>query len=314
MKQVSARGSLMLLLAAVIWGSAFVAQTLGMDHIGPFTFQAVRSLMGAVALLPVILIFERQKKNTGIKHKEAHYQSKDLLLGGTLCGLVLFVAINLQQFGLLYTTPGKAGFLTAMYILIVPIYGLFLKHKPPMSLWVSVLIAAVGLYLLSVTEQFTISLGDILLIFCAFAFAGQILIIDHFVEKVNAIKLCSLQFLVCGLLSAIAMFAFEQPNLGAIKDAIGPLLYAGVLSSGVAYTLQIMAQKTTPPALASLLMSLEAVFAVLAGILVLGQVPSMRELAGSALMFIAIVLAQRTEPQKQQPLPEAAAGEPGPTL
>lgn len=304
----------MLLLAAVIWGSAFVAQTLGMDHIGPFTFQAVRSLMGAVALLPVILIFEKQKKNTGIKHKEAHYQSKDLLLGGTLCGLVLFVAINLQQFGLLYTTPGKAGFLTAMYILIVPIYGLFLKHKPPMSLWVSVLIAAVGLYLLSVTEQFTISLGDILLILCAFAFAGQILIIDHFVEKVNAIKLCSLQFLVCGVLSSIAMFAFEQPKLGAIKDAIGPLLYAGVLSSGVAYTLQIMAQKTTPPALASLLMSLEAVFAVLAGILVLGQVPSMRELAGSALMFIAIVLAQRTEPQKLQPLPEAAAGEPGPTL
>ncbi|MDI9520488.1 MAG: DMT family transporter [Bacillota bacterium] len=297
-KQTKGTGSLMLLLAAIIWGSAFVAQSMGMDHIGPFTFQAVRSLMGAVALLPVIFLFDKQRKSKPENDKEAHFQTKDLLLGGVLCGLVLFVAINLQQFGLLYTTPGKAGFLTAMYILIVPIYGLFLGNKPPASLWVSVLIAAIGLYLLSVTEEFTISPGDILLILCAFAFAGQIMLIDHFVEKANGIKLCSLQFFVCGLLSLAAMFLFEQPTIASIKSAIGPLLYAGVLSSGVAYTLQILAQKTTPPALASLLMSLESVFAVLAGIIVLGQVPSVRELLGCALMFVAILVAQRAEPQK----------------
>ncbi len=314
MKQLKGTGSLMLLLAAVIWGSAFVAQSMGMDHIGPFTFQGVRSLMGAAALLPVILLFERQKKSKRIKDKEAHYKTRDLLIGGTLCGLVLFVAINLQQFGLLYTTPGKAGFLTAMYILIVPIYGLFLGHRPPMSLWVSVLIAAMGLYLLSVTEQFTISTGDLLLILCAFAFAGQILLIDHFIEKANGIKLCAMQFLVCGVLSAIAMFIFEKPSFSAIMDAIGPLLYAGVLSSGVAYTLQILAQKTTPPALASLLMSLEAVFAVLAGILVLGQIPTPRELLGSALMFTAIVFAQRAEPVKHVPSTEEMAEESDPSI
>lgn len=297
-KQTKGTGSLMLLLAAIIWGSAFVAQSMGMDHIGPFTFQAVRSLMGAVALLPVIFLFEKQRKSKPENDQEAHFQTKDLLLGGVLCGLVLFVAINLQQFGLLYTTPGKAGFLTAMYILIVPIYGLFLGNKPPASLWVSVLIAAIGLYLLSVTEEFTISPGDILLILCAFAFAGQIMLIDHFVEKANGIKLCSLQFFVCGLLSLAAMFLFEQPKITSIINALGPLLYAGVLSSGVAYTLQILAQKTTPPALASLLMSLESVFAVLAGIIVLGQVPSVRELLGCALMFVAILVAQRAEPQK----------------
>ena len=298
MKRAKGTGSLMLLLAAMIWGSAFVAQSMGMDHIGPFTFQAVRSFMGSVALLPVIFLFEKQRKNRPGEDQEAHFQTRDLLLGGVLCGLVLFVAINLQQFGLLYTTPGKAGFLTAMYILIVPIYGLFLGHKPQMSLWVSVLIAALGLYLLSVTEEFTVSPGDILLILCAFAFAGQIMLIDRFVEKANGIKLCSLQFFVCGLLSLGAMFIFEQPDIVSIKNAIGPLLYAGVLSSGVAYTLQILAQKTTPPALASLLMSLESVFAVLAGIIVLGQVPSIRELLGCALMFAAILVAQRAEPQK----------------
>lgn len=286
-------GSLMLLLAAVIWGSAFVAQSMGMDHIQPFTFQALRSLMGSLALLPVIALFGRRDKKAG--RQPMPRENRHLLRGGLLCGLALFVAINLQQFGLVTTTAGKAGFLTALYILIVPIYGLFLGHKPGAALWVAVLIAAAGLYLLSVTERFTIARGDFLLILCAFFFALQIMLVDHFVQKVNGVKLCAMQFLVCGLLSLGAMFLFEQPRADAILRAAGPLLYAGVLSSGVAYTLQILAQRTTPPALASLLMSLEAVFAVFTGMLVLGEMPSLREVIGSALMFLAIIVSQRAE-------------------
>ena len=298
MKKGKQAGALMLLVASVIWGSTFVAQAMGMDHIGPFTFQALRSLIGSLALLPVILVFDRVKAKKG-HQKPGKQHTKDLLIGGSLCGLTLFVAINLQQFGLLYTTPGKAGFLTALYILIVPIYGLFLGHKARSSLWLRVAIAAVGLYLLSVTEQFTISIGDLLLIACAFAFAVQILLADHFVMKVSGVKLCAVQFLVCGLLSLIAMFIFEKPTMSGILAAAGPLLYAGVLSSGVAFTLQILAQRTTPPAIASLLMSLEAVFAVITGIIILGQVPSTREIIGSALMFIAIVYAQQTSLPKE---------------
>lgn len=284
-------GSLLLLLAAIIWGSAFVAQSLGMDHVQPFTFQAVRSLLGTLALLPVILLFGWRKKKSA--SPAAPTQWKPLLVGGSLCGLVLFVAINLQQFGIVETTAGKAGFLTALYILIVPLYGLLLGHRPGGGLWLGVGIAAVGLYLLSVTEQFTIARGDLLLIACAFAFALQIMLVDHYVNYVSGMKLCALQFLVCGLLSLVAMFVYEQPSWGSILGAAGPLLYAGVLSSGVAYTLQIIAQRNTPPAIASLLMSLEAVFAVITGMLVLGQIPSLREVAGSLLMFAAIVVAQR---------------------
>ncbi len=286
-------GSLMLLLAAVIWGSAFVAQSLGMEHIGPFTFQAVRSLLGAVALAPVILLSGRISKRKGdIPSPE---QRRLLRRGGLLCGLALFVAVNLQQFGLRDTTAGKAGFLTALYILIVPAYGLFLGHRPRPALWVSVLVAAAGLYLLSVTEQFTVRTGDLLLILCAFAFAAQIMLVDHYGVRVNGVKLCAAQFLVCGALSGVAMLLFERPAIGPVLDAAGPLLYAGVLSSGVAYTLQILAQRTTPPAVASLMMSLEAVFAVLAGMLVLGEQPTPREYAGSGLMFAAILIAQRAE-------------------
>ena len=286
-------GSLMLLLAAVIWGSAFVAQSLGMEHIGPFTFQAVRSLLGAVALAPVILLSGRISKRKGdIPSPE---QRRLLRKGGLLCGLALFVAVNLQQFGLRDTTAGKAGFLTALYILIVPVYGLFLGHRPRPALWVSVLVAAAGLYLLSVTEQFTVRTGDLLLILCAFAFAAQIMLVDHYGVRVNGVKLCAAQFLVCGALSGVAMLLFERPAIGPVLAAAGPLLYAGVLSSGVAYTLQILAQRTTPPAVASLLMSLEAVFAVLAGMLVLGEQPTPREYAGSGLMFAAILIAQRAE-------------------
>ncbi len=281
----------MLLLAAIIWGSTFVAQSLGAQHLAPFTFQALRSLMGALALLPVIFLFDALKKKRNPHHKKE--ATKPLLTGGILCGLTLIIAINLQQIGLVETTAGKAGFITALYIVIVPVYGLFLGHKARASLWLAVLIAAVGLYLLSVTEAFTISRGDILLIIGAFFFSIQILLVDHYSVRVNGVKLCAIQFLVCGLLSSVAMFIWETPSLISIRLAIWPLIYAGVLSSGVAYTLQILAQRSTPPAIASLLMSLEAVFAVLTGIIVLSEVPTLREVVGSALMFIAILFAQR---------------------
>lgn len=286
-------GSLMLLAAAVIWGSTFVAQSLGMRHIGAFTFQAVRSLLGALALWPVILLNDRiaKRKEGGARRGDR----RALLIGGTLCGLVLFAAVNLQQFGLKETTAGKAGFLTALYILIVPLYGLLFGHRVRPVMWLSVTLAGTGLYLLSVTEAFTVIRGDVLLILCAFAFAAQILLVDHYAVRVSGMKLCAVQFLVCGLLSGIAMFIFESPSAGTILAAAGPLLYAGVLSSGVAYTLQILAQRTTPPALASLLMSLEAVFAVFTGMLVLGEMPSLREVIGSALMFLAIIVSQRAE-------------------
>ena len=284
-------GSLMLLLAAIIWGSTFVAQSLGAKYLAPFTFQALRSWMGALALLPVIHIMDAMKRKKGIKPHASH--RKNLWVGGVLCGLVLFIAINLQQFGLVETTAGKAGFITALYIVIVPIYGLFLGHKARMGLWLAVLIAAAGLYLLSVTEAFTISRGDILLIIGAFFFSIQILLVDHYSVRVNGVKLCAIQFAVCGLLSSVAMFIWETPSLNNIRLAFWPLVYAGVLSSGVAYTLQILAQRSTPPAIASLLMSLEAVFAVLTGIIVLREIPTLREVLGSALMFLAIIVAQR---------------------
>ena len=282
-------GSLLLLLAAVIWGSTFVAQSMGMDHIQPFTFQAIRSLMGTLALLPLILFSDRAQRKKGAVKRPG--EAKNLLIGGTLCGLVLFAAVNLQQFGLVNSSAGKAGFLTALYIVIVPLYGLFLRHRPRPRIWVAVAVAALGLYLLSVTEAFTVNSGDLLLILCAFAFAAQILVVDRFSVKVSGMKLCALQFLVCGVLSLIAMFVFETPTLPGIRATIGPLLYAGVLSSGVAYTLQIIGQRTTAPAVASLLMSMESVFAVLAGMLVLGETLTFREGIGSALMFFAIILA-----------------------
>ncbi len=295
----SRRGSLMLLVASVIWGSTFVAQSLAAQHLRPFTFQFARSMLGAAALLPAILIADRvKKKKHGHTRPPAQADKRLLLKGGLACGLALFVATNLQQFGLEESGAGKAGFITALYILIVPILGLFLGHRARPALWVSVGIAAVGLYLLSVKSGFHISTGDALLILCAVAFAVQILLVDHYGLKVSGMKLCSLQFLVSGLLSGVLMILLEKPDATSILAAWGPLLYAGVLSSGVAYTLQIFGQRTTPPAIASLLMSLEAVFAVITAILVLGQVPTPREWAGSALMFSAILLAQRGQEQR----------------
>ena len=269
------RGALLLTITALIWGTAFVAQSLGMDHLGPFAFNGVRNFIAALALLPVLLFMQRKAPKKTQTDEERKQSRKTLWVGGVLCGSALAVASNLQQFGISFTTVGKAGFLTALYIVIVPILGLFLKKRVPVTVWVSVVIAAAGTYLLSVQEGFTIAPGDLLVILCALGFSVHILIIDHFSPMVNGVALSCVQFLVCGIL----------------KSA-GPLLFTGLMSSGVGYTLQILGQKDTPPAVASLIMSLESVFAALSGWLVLGQSMNGRELLGCVLVFAAVILAQ----------------------
>ncbi len=297
------RGNLLLLLASLIWGTAFVAQSVGMEHIGPFTFMAARSIIGALSLVPVILLQNARKKHMGQPVKMSAGSKRSLLRGGILCGLLLTVAANLQQAALLYTTTGKAGFLTALYILLVPIAGIFMGRRVVPAVWLAIAVAAIGLYLLSVQSSLTINPADLLLIACAFVFTGHILAVDHYSPKVSGVALSCLQFLVAGLLSSVMMFLFEFPSLPALLSSALPLLYVGVLSSGIAYTLQIMGQRLTTPAVASLIMSGEAIFALVGGMLILGERMTGREALGSALMFIAIIGAQLAQiPKKEKKL------------
>ncbi|MHC1786077.1 MAG: DMT family transporter [Christensenellales bacterium] len=301
-------GNGLLFIAALIWGCAFVAQSLGMDYMGPFTFQVARSLLGAGVLLPVILLRRGALRRRGELRPATAEGKKALLRGGIACGLLLSVATNLQQVALQHTTAGKAGFLTALYILMVPLVGVLRGRRPRPLLWLCIALAALGLYLLSVREGFVIARADLLLILCAAVFTGHILLVDHFSPKVSGLQLSALQFLVSGLISAIPMLLFEQPRVSFILQGWVPVLYAGVLSSGVAYTLQIIGQRRTSPTMASLIMSLESVFALVAGVLVLGERPGGREILGSALMFLAILLAQWAQmpPRRRQPAPEEA--------
>ena len=297
------RGNLLLLLASLIWGTAFVAQSVGMEHIGPFTFMAARSIIGALSLVPVILLQSAHRKRLGQPMKMSAGSKRSLLRGGILCGLLLTVAANLQQAALLYTTTGKAGFLTALYILLVPIAGIFMGRRVVPAVWLAIAVAAIGLYLLSVQSSLTIDPADLLLIACAFVFTGHILAVDHYSPKVLGVALSCLQFLVAGLLSSVMMFLFESPSVPDLLASALPLLYVGVLSSGVAYTLQIMGQRLTTPAVASLIMSGEAIFALVGGMLILGERMTGREALGSALMFIAIIGAQLAQiPKKEKKL------------
>ena len=291
------KNNVMLVLTALIWGSAFVAQSVGMDYIGPFTFNSLRCLLGGIVLLPVIWVMGRKKKTaeTEEQRAEAKKSSKTLWIGGLFCGLALAVASSLQQIGLVYTSAGKAGFITALYILIVPVLGLFLGRKAGGKIWFSVGLAVVGMYFLCIKEGFSISYGDVLMIICAFVFSLHILIIDYYSPKADGVKLSCIQFFICGILCAVPMFVSEKPDLGSILDAYLPLLYAGVLSCGVAYTLQIIAQKNTDPTVASLILSMESVFAALTGWLIIHETLSAKELFGCALVFAAIILAQLPE-------------------
>ncbi len=294
MNKLQIRNSFILFIAAFIWGTAFVAQSIGMDFIGPFTFSAARSFRGSAILVPCIWILGKwQKVNEAETEKE---DQTELLKGGIVCGTVLCIACNLQQIALLYASVGKSGFLTALYIVIVPILGIFAGKKPGKKLCVAVIFAVVGLYLLCMKSgDFAFGPGDILLLFCAFMFSLHIMVVDHFTQNVSGMKLSCLQFLVCGIFSSVAMLLFEQPSISALCTAWAPLLYTGVLSSGVAYTFQIIGQKGMNPVVASLIMSLESVISALAGWVVLGQILSSRELAGCIVMFAAIILAQLPE-------------------
>ena len=290
------KNSLMLLLAATIWGVAFVAQSIGMEYVGAFTFNSVRSLIGAAVLLPVIWLFNRNRSDSVQTAEEKKASRKVLITGGIFCGILLCLATNFQQFGIKYTTVGKAGFITACYIVIVPILGIFLKKKCSPFIWAAVLLALCGLYLLCIKDGFSIGKGDILVLICAFLFSLHILTIDYFSPKTDGVKLSCIQFLVSGILSGIPALILEDPSLSSILTAWMPILYAGALSSGVAYTLQIIGQKDMNPTVASLILSLESCISVLAGWLILGQKLSSRELFGCLIMFGAIILAQL--PQK----------------
>ena len=306
MKQSSAKNLCLLFTAALIWGTAFVAQSVGMDHIGPFTFNTVRSLVGGIALIPAILFFNHRKSPERRQTERAN--RKTLLLGGVCCGLALGVASCLQQVGMQYTTVGKAGFITALYIVIVPILGLFFHKKVGPKLWVSVVVAILGLYLLCMSGSLRLSWGDLLILLCALCFSAHIMIIDYFSPKVDGVQMSCIQFFVAGVFSAVLMLAVEGvPDPHAVAISWMPILYTGVLSSGVGYTLQIIGQKGVSPTVASLVLSLESVISVLAGWIILGQSMSPREILGCVLMFGAIVLAQLPERKKNVRLNEKNA-------
>ena len=299
------RGSIMLFIAALIWGSAFVAQSEGMEYVEPFTFASVRFFIGSIVLLPVISFMKKKEtgdgnllsgydKNTGVKGFIKKYQL--LITGSIFCGLALTAGTNFQQWGIKYVSSvGKAGFITTLYIILVPIFSLFIGKKVRPLIWIALAFAVSGLYFLCVTERLTFELLDILLIMCAVFFAVQIMVVDHYVDRVNPVALSSLQFFIVGIISGVCMLIFEKPTLAGIIAAAGPILYAGVMSSGIAFTLQVVAQKDLDPTLASMIMSLESVVSVLSGFLLLGQKLSIREGIGCILMFVGVILAQLPE-------------------
>ena len=301
------RGNILLLITATVWGVSFVAQRSSMDFIGPFTFSGIRLIMGAIVLLPVIKFFSpnpKLKENGEEKSEsELAIDKKNLITGGVATGVVLFIATSLQQIGIQYTTAGKAGFITALYVEVVPIIGYVVLHQKVSKLiWLCVVMAAVGLYLLCMTGvDLSLNKGDTLQLLCAVGFAIHILTIGHFSPLTDGIKMSSIQFFVAGFLALIFMVIFEEPNMPAILDAAVPILYAGLISAGVGYTLQIVAQKDTNPTIASLILSLESVFALIAGTIILHEAMTSRELVGCLIMFAAIVLAQLpTEEERMQ--------------
>ena len=293
------RGSALLLLATVIWGSAFVSQEIAMEHLGPFTFQACRCFVALTGLILIIAIFDRRNKN-GIGFFR-RWADPTLWKAGLLCGVPLFLACNLQQLGLAGDTgAGKSGFLTAMYLVIVPIIGIFRRKKPSVMVPVSVCLAVIGLYFLSCMGVTSIRLGDILTLGCALAFAFQITIVDIYAARVDALRLNAIQILVCTVLSAAAMLFTESPTWAGIRACVIPFAHTGLLSMGIAYSLQIIGQKDLPPAPAALIMSLESVFALVFGILILKEALTGWEILGCTLVFIAVILSQIPIPKMKK--------------
>lgn len=303
------KGDLMLLLTAMIWGSSFVAQKSGMELIGPFAFNGIRTIIAGLSLLLLIFIMGRVKNNSTAAECKADstapedktMQRRTLIKGGVSCGIVLCIAGMLQQIGMIYTTAGKAGFITALYVVLVPVMGLVLRKKVRPLIWLCVLASAIGLYLLCMPASGgagSINKGDLIVLACAVCFAVHILLIDHFSPKVDGVRLSCIQFFVAGVIAVILMFpldpllGYDIPSFSQLLDVWIPILYSGVLSCGVGYTLQIVAQADTDPTVASMILCLESVFAVIAGMIILGESMSLRETIGCVIMFAAILAAQ----------------------
>ena len=306
MKKTQIRNSLLLLLTATIWGTAFVAQSVGMEYVEAFTFTFARSIVGGIVLIPCIWFLRwlkgREKKTScDVTCAKRPHITKIEWIGGICCGLALCAASNFQQIGIAYTTVGKAGFITALYVVIVPIMGLFFKKRVSFVVWICVVLSVIGLYLLCMTEgSLTLAYGDLLVLICAVLFSVHIMVIDLFSPQGDGVVMSCIQFFVCGIVSGIIMLFVETPSLENIMAAAMPILYAGVLSSGVAYTLQIVGQKDMNPTVASLVLCLESVVSALAGWLILHEALTARELLGCVLMFAAIVLAQVPMPERKK--------------
>lgn len=299
----------LLLLTAIIWGSAFVAQRVGMDYVGPFTFQATRFTLACLVLLPVIYLMgksnAKQLETSGEKKEltpeEKKQERKTLIKAGIACGCFLFCGGSFQQFGLVFTSAGKTGFITALYIILVPIFSLVLRHRPSVKCWIGVVFGAFGLYFLCITESFSIAPGDLIVLIGAAFWACHVLIIDHFLPKVSdPVKMSFIQFVTVVVFSYICAFIFEDVSWNAILEGAIPILYAGVLSGGIGFTLQILGQKHTNPTVASLLLSMESVFAAVFGFLLLNEIMSVRETFGCVLMFIAIIISQLPDRKKPE--------------
>lgn len=282
------KASIMLFITSIIWGLAFVAQAQGMEHIGPFTFTAARSVVAIIFLYLTYVFFNKTSKT----YREQKFDMKRTIRGGILCGLVFTVAMNLQQSGLVYTTAGKASFLTALYIVFLPILGLFFGKRINKKLILCIIFAMIGTYLMSVKGSLEMNRGDVITIISAFVFAGHILLLSEFSKDTNAVLVSMLQFVVCGFFSIIAAFIFEGIDMSAILKSYLPILYVGTLSSGVGFTIQLMALKELEPVVASMISSLESVFGALFGWLILSQKMNEREIAGAIIIFLATLLAQ----------------------
>ncbi|MDZ7598662.1 MAG: DMT family transporter [Desulfobacterales bacterium] len=280
----------LLMLTATIWGFAFVAQRVGMEYVGPFTFNGVRFALGSLSLVPLMLL--KRKNPSAIAALLPPADRRTVAWGGALAGLVLFMGASLQQVGLVHTTAGNAGFITGLYVVIVPLLGLFWRQRPDLGTWIGALLAAAGLYLLSVTAAFEIAFGDLLVLVGAFFWAAHVLIIGWLSPRIESIQLACIQFAVCSLLSLITAAALETMTLQGLMGAALPILYGGLLSVGVAYTLQVVAQRDARPAHAAIILSLESVFAALGGWLLLGELLSARALAGCSLMMAGMLLSQ----------------------
>ncbi len=280
------KSNLLLLLAAAIWGLAFVAQRVGMEHVGPFTFNGVRFALGSLSLLPLLFYYQGKPRQAPVQ------SSGSVVLAGVLAGLILFSAASLQQIALLYTTAGKAAFITCLYIVLVPVLGIFLKHHVGNAIWFSCILAVVGLYLLCVKESLTIGYGDFLLLAGALIWAVHILLIDYYASRVEVLKLSCYQFITCSVLSLAAALWLETITLAGLSRALMPILYGGIFSVGVAYTLQVVGQKYSPPSHAAIILSMETVFATLGGFFLLDERLGLRELAGCGLMLAGMLLTQ----------------------